>query len=125
MPLVFLAAWWMIGDLSYEGEVEGGLDYMYEPPEVPPWLTVSVGVAASCLAFVTGRPLWSRRDIRRPVAVLVVVAALGAFSARSITAGVIGANIGGALLLFFGVPPLALVGLGALLAVAWRTRRGE
>lgn len=124
-----LATWWLVGP-NPGSEIEAGptvptntadFDYMFHPPSIDPAVeravgggaTVAVLVAAIALVF-TAR---SGRIDRRwwlPIVGLVAAGAFAGFGERVVTAAVIGANIGGGLVILFGAPlALALV-LGSL-----------
>lgn len=124
-----LATWWLVGP-NPDSEIEAGptvptntadFDYMFHPPSSDPAVeravgggaTVAVLVAAIALVF-TAR---SGRIDRRwwlPIVGLVAAGAIAGFGERVVTAAVIGANIGGGLVILFGAPlALALV-LGSL-----------
>ncbi len=116
---VFVTAWWLIGDLSYEGRVDGDLDYMMEAPDVPGWVTAVGGSAGAALAFVASRSLLVRADTRAPALTVLGVGVLAALMARVMTAGVIGANIGGGL----SVMVTPLVGIVTIVALVVIGRR--
>ena len=121
-----VAIWWMIGDLSFRPNDPDSLDYMWRQPTIDPafanaagWLAVLV-VVASLFTLVwaaRGRVLDSRWWL---VVVLVTMAGIGlAVIERMVTAGVVGANIGGGLALFVGVPMVALALIAALTVSIW------
>jgi hypothetical protein len=114
---VVVASWWLIGDVSVAHQEPDDLDYLFRAPEIPGWITATAGLAGVALALATGRPLLGARTTRRPAAVLLVAAVTYGFMARVVTAGVIGANIGGGMVLLFGLPLVTAVTLGALLAL--------
>ena len=115
LPLV---VWWAIGDLSTTAVPDP--DYMLEAPDVAPWVEATTGltallvvVGAVVVLVVTSR---SRPLDRGWWLVLMALCSAGAITAaggRVMTAGVIGANIGGGMFILFGVPVVL-----ALLAVA-------
>ena len=118
----FVAAWWLIGDLSYRGPSEGGLDYVFESPDISDAITTLGGLAGLALAAIALWTLVVRGNARGPAVILVAAGVLASLIARMITAGVIGANIGGALAMLFGAPAVALAVLASLWAVARAAR---
>lgn len=92
---------------------------MMEAPDVPGWSTAAAGSAGAALAFVAGRKLLVHVDTRAPAWAVVGVGVLAAFMARVMTAGVIGANIGGGLSLM-AMPLVGLVTIGALVVIGRR-----
>lgn len=104
----FMSSWWLIGDLSFEGPVEGGLDYMYRAPNVSATTTTVGGIGGLGVAAVSASILGAHRRARLPAAVLVAGGAFAALIARTVTAGVIGANIGGGIAMLFLLPPLVI-----------------
>ena len=124
---VAVAAWWLIGDLSYTGPVDDdlGLDYMMRAPDVPGWLTTGAGLAGVGLALLSARILVMPTHTRAPALWIAGAGALLAFMARVMTAGVIGANFGGGLSVLFGLPVVAAVTVVSLVLIARRahTRR--
>ncbi|MBI2711172.1 MAG: hypothetical protein HYX34_15995 [Actinobacteria bacterium] len=132
-----VAAWWLVGpldssleELRIPANPREYLDYMVRPPVVDPGVERAVGIAglvlgAASLAVVV-------RALRRHVlhrgwsAVVVYVVLSGialGFGARVITAGVIGANIGGGMLML--VLPPALIGGLVLTVVRFLVERGR
>lgn len=119
-----IAAWWLIGDLSEPARGTRDLDYVVRAPQVAPWAITTAGavaVGAMAVAIVilahavrTGR---LQRGWLGVVALLMVEGALIAGIARMLTAGSVGANIGGGLALIFGVPVVACLAICALAAV--------
>jgi hypothetical protein len=114
---VGLASWWLVGDRSVVHQEPDDLDYLYRVPELPGWATAIAGLGGVALALATGRPLLGARATRRPAAVLLVAGVTYGFMARVVTAGVIGANIGGGMALLFGLPLVTALALGALLSL--------
>jgi hypothetical protein len=108
--------WFSIGDLSFRGSGGLGLFHDFGPYEVGPESGYVVGgmaavVAAAAVAVLV---IWTRRGVadRRSWAVVGVLAGAGALAAagwRIMTAGVIGANIGGGFVLLIG--PVLIAGL--------------
>ena len=108
LPLATCATIWLVGDLSYTGPVDGGLDYAYRPlPLASPVVTGS-GVASTVALGVVVLWLRRRRTAIAALACLAVAGVLVGLTYRIVTAGVIGANIGAGLALF-GLVPLAAV----------------
>lgn len=107
--------WWLVGDVSYTGNAgEQGLDRMAEPPvsEATAHVLRAGSAVLLPLVLLVG---WRLRAVLLPAVVLgAVVGAAG----RVVTAGVIGANIGGGMVLTFS--PLVLLPLAIWLVVQWR-----
>ena len=115
-----LTAWWLIGDLSYKGRPRDRLDYAYRAPRVSAFahgrgvgaatLVLVATVAAALAVAVLRRKLdWKWL---RAACFLIAAGALLAMVGRVMTAGVVGANIGAGLYMFFGLP--CVVGLVVL-----------
>lgn len=119
-----VVVWWLVGDLSYRGQVEGGLDYWYKMPDIPGWTEAILGGGALIIGAVSALVLiakvhagWVDWRWLIVVALFVLVGALLGFSVRVFTVGVIGANMGAGLLAFFGAfPTLLIVTWAAVLA---------
>lgn len=107
-----LAAWWLVGDLS---ETRTRPDYTWRAPKFDPGVVRICGLAAAvslaiCVVLLvqwTRQRLVSRSwwSVEGPV--LFAGLALG-YSLRVLTAGTVGANIGGGLVLL-AWPPMFLV----------------
>ena len=114
LPLATCATIWLIGDRSYTGPVDGGLDYAYHPLPLASSVVTGVGVAST---VALGVVLFGLRRTRTAIAALACFALAGVLlgvTYRIVTAGVIGANIGAGLALVGLVPlsaALALLGL--------------
>lgn len=126
-----VATWTLLGDLSSEGFDEEELDYLFRAPAVPRTVELLAGVAALAVlvvsALVIGRAL-HLGHLRRPwLGTVVPLCAAGVvlgFGGRALTAGGIGANIGGGLFILFGLP-LAGVLVAAAAINGWvEWRRG-
>jgi hypothetical protein len=123
-PAAALASAWLVGDVSYTGEIDGGLDYAVHPLAIPQLVVTLVGVAGLVVllaAVVLVRPV---RRARLALA-LLIVAGIGAGAGyRIVTAGVIGANIGAGLV-FVLLGPIVLALLVAAGIVTVRSRRPD
>ncbi len=106
-------AWWLVGDQSSPGFTPEELDYTIRAPEAFERHAQAAGlagtvVAAICLAALSW--LFLRREIDQPgLTRLAWVAAGGVFvgiAGRILTAGSIGANIGGGLVIMVGISML-------------------
>ncbi|GAA4568430.1 hypothetical protein GCM10023176_22820 [Micromonospora coerulea] len=129
-----VASWWLVGDLSEEVAEGVELDYGIPPLSLDPLGDGVVGVLA-CIAAIRALALLvsatsSRRlDSRWWLVLLPLVGAgvLVGFAWRVLTAGVIGANIGGGLTIIFGGPLLGVLliaAAAAALQIRWsRVRR--
>ncbi len=119
-----VAAWWLVGDQSFGGRPGEELDYAFRAPDLSGWVTPVMGaiaLAAGSLALMSLLFAARRREIdgrwRGVVTLLVVAGGLLAGIGRVATAGVIGANIGAGLAIFFGVPLCVVLILVALLKI--------
>ena len=126
-----VAAYFVVGDQSTT-EVANNPDYMWRPPS---WSQAGVAAAGSvCVGVVVVAVAVLVRERRRQrladatVATVLLVAFAGLAVGggyRVLTAGVIGANIGGGLVLLFGTPlVVALLGVAAFVSIAARRGRG-
>ena len=112
-----LAAWWLIGDQSETSlRLRDQLDYIWQAPDVSQTLTSIVGaVALATVAIgVVGYVVAAKRRLIDTRWLLVLAASLiaGALLAaigRILTAGSVGANIGGGIALLFGLPIVGLL----------------
>lgn len=121
LPAGVLASIWLIGDLSYDGPVDGGLDYAARPVEVAP-ATIATAGAVAVLALLGAAVLTGRsRGGRWVLAALTAAGAAIGLLYRVVTAGVIGANIGAGLA-FFLILPLVLILLVTAVVLAVRLR---
>jgi hypothetical protein len=116
-----VVAWWLPGDLTSEkskalaadGEV---LDHMVDPLPLGSTAELVIGIVAGLVliaaAVVLIRATMARQIDPRWWIVLGPLCAAGAvvgFGWRMITAGGIGANVGGGLTLLFGLPIVAVL----------------
>jgi len=116
------AVWSWVGDLSSPGT---DLDYLWHPPVLSSTQESIVLVAATSaviLGLVVLVAARAKGATRPPLLVLTAIAAAYASAVglgyRIMTAGVIGANIGGGLVLFAAVPTTAVAVLAIVLIVA-------
>jgi hypothetical protein len=121
-----IAAWWLIGDQTFTGGRRDNLDYMYRAPSISGRTTTTAGVvalvavaaASACLyAAVRRRGFDSRWTA--VVALLMMSGVVLAGVGRIVTAGVVGANIGGGVAIFFGAPTVAALVVCAVLRARW------
>jgi hypothetical protein len=126
-----VAMWWVAGDRSYRGSDD--LDYIFRPLDLPVWLEMLAGAGAvavvmACvfvLAEARQQGLLTRAQVRTLAQLCVAGAIIGA-GWRAVTAGVIGANIGGAMVLLFGLPlAIALTGAAVVRALVDGRRTSE
>lgn len=130
------AIWWLVGDLS---EVDGSSNpeqayYMFEPFDVSDGVaracglaaTLFVGLSVVVLALATNRRVLDGRWWRS-VAPLLLAGAFVGCAWRVVTAAVHGANIGGGMVLLFGLVfvPAMLVWSVLSWAAARAARRGH
>jgi hypothetical protein len=108
-----VATWWLIGDRSTV-PASADPDYAFRPFDVGPAVERTAGTGATVLAAITLLVLvWATRshhlDSRWWKVFLALLAAgiIAGFGWRVMTAGVIGANIGAGLVVFFGGPVVA------------------
>lgn len=111
-----VVVWWLVGDLSYRGRVEGELDYLLKMPDIPGWSEAVLGGGALISGAVSALALVAKVRAGRVdsrwlivVALLALIGALLGFAVRVLTAGVIGANLGPVFLVIFSVLPTLLV----------------
>lgn len=116
-------AWVLIGDVS-DTDLPNP-DYMFQPPEVSTSVGFVVVAVAVVLVTCGGATLLAgfRRGLLATMDLMAAALLLGAgivvgFAGRVMTARVIGANIGGGIMLMFG--PFIVAGLLAFSAVLWR-----
>ena len=112
-----LAAWWLIGDQSETSlRPRDQLDYIWQAPDVSQTLTTIAGAVtlATVAIGVVGYVVAAKRRLIDTRWLLVLAASLiaGALLAaigRILTAGSVGANIGGGIALLFGLPIVGLL----------------
>ena len=119
------ATWFLIGDLT---ENVADPDYMFHPSALTGTQSVAIGVTAIALATIgiavvlsaARRGVVDVTDLAAAGPLLATGAFVGA-SERAMTAGVIGANIGGGLLILGS--PVVLLGLVGWSGLLWCRRR--
>ena len=122
-----VAAWWLIGDQSEAGP---GADYYMVKPldlgdsgsrHVVGAIALVIAIGGLVLVLRAGpipqRRLWAWH---RALGLIVLAEVLVTAMYRTMTAGVIGANIGGGMALFFGSPVV-----GVILGMAWNKARNQ
>ena len=128
LPLVIpFTSWWMIGDLSCDCPGRTSRDYMFEPPSLSSTQTALIGAAATAMTVAALATLgWSLRrhavnfaDVRFTLPLVVAGVYVG-LALRVTTAGVIGANIGGGMMIL--AAPVVAAPL-VVWTVVWRPRR--
>ncbi|MGD9792393.1 MAG: hypothetical protein AB7V43_02830 [Acidimicrobiia bacterium] len=128
------ATYWMVGDQSSRVEPGVQLDYSMRPPDWSPSAIAATGIV-SLIAFVIGA-IHLAFEVRRHrldgrwLLVNMILASIGfvwAGAYRVMTAGVIGANIGGGLAILFGPPVTVflLAAAGVLTVKTIRDNRGR
>lgn len=125
-----VATWTLVGDLSSEGFAEDELDYLFRAPGLPWAVELVAGALAAGVivasATVLGRAVAGGRLRRQWMATVVPLAVAGAvlgFGGRVLTAGGIGANIGGGLFVLLGLPFLVVLVIAAALNAWVESRR--
>src|SRR5262245_42628019 len=104
------AVWWLIGDVATV-PVSDDADYMFRPPQVDPAVGRTVGVVA-VVVFLVGISVVAfamiQRSLHRHWSAVIGPLLLAGFvvgaGERVVTAGVIGADIGGGFVLLVGGP---------------------
>jgi hypothetical protein len=117
-----IAAWWLIGDQTFTGGRRDNLDYMYRAPHLSGRIATLAG-AVALAAVVTGAAVLYMEARRRRVdsrwlgvvMLLMVSGVVLAGMDRIVTAGVVGANIGGGFAIFFGAPTVVAFAVWAVL----------
>ena len=125
-----VATWWVVGDRSSRGFDD--LDYIFRPLDLPLWVEMLSGAGAVAVVMACVFVLFEAREdgrlVREQVRTLALLCLAGAIIGggwRAVTAGVIGANIGGAMVLLLGLPlAVALIGAAVVHAVVERRRSG-
>ena len=123
-----LVAFWLIGDQSRNGDKDD-LDYLYRISMARSTVLIA-GVVASLAFVAAARYLSLNRSpagnsrVAQLVALLMLAGVLLAVGARIVTAGVIGANIGGGGVLLFGLP-LWMALVAAAVIRFWRSGRSS
>jgi hypothetical protein len=108
-----VATWWIVGPLD-EVQDPRYADYMVRPPDIAPGtervagaIALTAALAAIVVLVLEARdPGVDRRWLASGVLPAALAAALVGGSARVMTAGVSGANIGGGMVVLFGGPVL-------------------
>ena len=125
-----VVTWWLVGDLTEPGIVDP--DYMFRPLPLSHGVEVGLGIAATLAAVASMYMLvaaFRAGVVDRAWSPVVVFPALAGvvigFSWRGLTVGVIGANIGGGLILLGG--PLVVLALvtAAVASGSAARRRGR
>ena len=121
-----ITTWWLVGDVSETDIVDP--DYLVRPPQLSSSEELALGAGATALlvaaAFVVALAARKRVVTWLDLRLLVPSACLGVylgFTLRVVTAGVIGANIGGGLLVL--LTPVMAVAMVAWTGVWWLTGR--
>jgi hypothetical protein len=124
-----VATWWLVGDLS---EPLADPDYMIHPIGIAGPLERGLGFGATVSVLVAApvlvRALW-RGELNRkwlpPIVFLIIAGAIAGAGWRVVTAGVIGANIGGAIVTGVGLPLVIVLVVAAMASSFLRpVRRG-
>ncbi len=120
-----VVTWWTIGDMSTTKTQRP--DYLLRPLMLSETAELLVGITATAAmlgSFISLVGLWRRRLIRWVdvgiVLPLLVIGVVLGVTYRVITAGVIGANIGGALMIMLFDPAIIICMLILSAAQCWR-----
>ncbi|HEX2782751.1 MAG TPA: hypothetical protein VHN36_04140, partial [Ilumatobacteraceae bacterium] len=104
------AVWWIGGLIPSDVAAENA-DYLVHPLRLPPFVEPAIGLLAVLLAGFAARELHRRvrgGELRfewwQVAAALAAISAFGGLTYRIVTAPVIGANIGGGILIIFALP---------------------
>lgn len=124
-----VVTWWGVGDLSVRG-FGTDLDHAVRPPHWSAAAQTAAGVTALVLLVaglavlgVGARRRWFLGQWCLVVALLMAAGALTGWSGRVVTAGVIGANIGVGIAVFFCAPiVLGLILTALVLAIVLAVR---
>jgi hypothetical protein len=115
-----VATWFLVGDLSATRFDD--LDYLWRAPDLPAAMDLVVGVLAALVVVASATVLavaLRRGQVRRQwSATVVLLCAAGAvlgYAGRVVSAGVIGANIGGGMMIVLAGPLV----LALVVAAAW------
>ena len=119
-----VVTWFAVGDTS---ENVADPDYMFRPPALSGAEELSLGGLAvgmalagmAVLILAVTRRVVTNRELLFALPLLFAGVFIG-MGARIVTAGVIGANIGGGIVVLIG--PFVVMGLVLLSAVLWRRR---
>ena len=121
-----VATWFLVGDLS--ATQFDDLDYLWRAPALPAAMEFLVGVLAALVVLASATVLsvaLHRGQVRRQwsatVVPLCVAGALLGYTGRVVSAGGIGANIGGALMIFLAGPLVVIL----VVAAAWNAWHAE
>ena len=124
-----VSSWWLIGDLTDTDPVDA--DYLLRPPAflTAHERTIGVfGLIMLVIAMAVVVVVWRRARPRREWSILLTVwmaaAVAAAFAERVLTAGVIGANIGGGMLIFVS-PVAAMLLIGISIWLLARVHRDQ
>jgi hypothetical protein len=114
-----VTGWCLIGDKS---ENDPHLSYMIRAPQLPTAVLVSSGVASAVALVWMIRWAWPWRAAHRPAVALAFSGFGLSFIGRLVTAGSIGANIGGGMAVLFLLPPYSVAVAVSFLLFVRRTR---
>ena len=124
-----LPAAWLSG-LPEPDRSPAGADYMWQPPDISDGARLALGLAATVLTAGAIVLIWrwfkAGRITRTVMTVLTAIGAIAAYGGvmyGAATAPVIGANIGGALMLLAAGPFVAVTIVVAGVAVVQQRRR--
>lgn len=138
VPALLVATWWIIG-AGFGNELGGDptqrpddYDFMFRPPSIDPTVELVAGIVAVVVVVIAFGALVaatrSGQFDRRwwgPLTALAVAATFVGFAERVTTAAVVGANIGGGIVLLFGTPFVIVLVAGSAIRsiVIFRTTR--
>lgn len=121
------AVWWVAGAVP-SGVDPDRADYLMQPPQLGTVAVAAIGIGATALVLVATPMLWravhtgrARRHWLQIVGAVALFAGYLGLTYRFVTTPVIGANIGGGLMIL-GILPIA-VGLATWIFIAFRDMR--
>lgn len=116
-----VAIWFLIGDMSTSPLPPSQSDYLVRPLPIAGWVESTAGIAAIIVVVASGVLLYRERKrgsvshrVWIAVALLIPAGLIISFAGRIITAGVIGANIGGAMMFAVALPIAGILIIAAV-----------
>ena len=123
-----VAIWFLVGDLS--ATQFDDLDYLWRAPVLPAPVELLLGALATLVALASATMLavaLRRGQVRRQWSATVVplcgAGAVAGYAGRVVSAGGIGANIGGAMMIFLAGPLILALAAAAAWNAWYESRR--